>query len=182
MVVHCVYCGCCEIVCAGGCGLGLYLYNFGHSCACDTRIIGLWWLTCLQWPSLPRAALFDSFLHSFSPRRSAQLSCCAVHLPLVIAMSHSWLIAPIWSRFLCGNAWLKFEMLKIVGLRWLISNVWPIKLMASLVRGLGSICLINRQMWYHNCGLSFICSLVLIVEMWIHELLCLNDHEIKMLN
>jgi len=42
MVVHCVYCGCCEVVCAGGCGLGLYLYNFGHSCAYDTRIIGLW--------------------------------------------------------------------------------------------------------------------------------------------
>ena len=41
MVVHCVYCGCCEFVCAGGCGLGLYLYKFGHSCACDTRIIGL---------------------------------------------------------------------------------------------------------------------------------------------
>ena len=41
IVVLCVYCGCCEFVCAGGCGLGLYLYKFGHSCACDTRIIGL---------------------------------------------------------------------------------------------------------------------------------------------
>jgi len=83
MVVHCVYCGCCEVVCAGGCGLGLYLYKFGHSCACDTRIIGLWWLTCLQWPSLPRAALFDH-------------SCTPFHLGDQLSSAAAQFITPWW--------------------------------------------------------------------------------------
>ena len=143
------------LVCAGGCGLGMYLYKFEHSCACDTRINGLWWLTCLQWPSSTSSCPIWPVLHFFSPRRSAQCCWCAVHLPMVITMSHSWVIDPIWSRYLCGNAWLWIERFMIVCLRWLNSSVWPIKLIASLISGLGSICLTNRQMWYHNCGLKF---------------------------